>query len=75
MLLNFYRRFVPQRVATLQPLEVLLAQAKSQYAHHSWSDIAVAAFMTAENALANANLFEYPWYDAPIRLMVYGGRL
>ncbi|XP_064479313.1 uncharacterized protein LOC135392535 [Ornithodoros turicata] len=55
-LVNFYRRFIPGCASTLQPLEALLASAKSRSATINWPQ--------------STTLLAHPVPDAPTVLMV-----
>lgn len=69
-LINFYRRFIPNCAALLQPLEELLRDPKSPTAPLVWSEDAQRAFKETKAALASATFLLHPIPDALTSVMV-----
>ena len=68
-LVNFYRRFVPDCAAIIQPLTDLLTK-KHKKDSFEVPDDAKSAFDTIKSSLANATLLVHPSPQAPYCLMV-----
>ena len=68
-MVNFYRRFVPNCAAILQPLNTLLSKTNSNAKTLAWCDDATTAFQQAKDALAEATLLVHPESAAPTRIM------
>ena len=68
-LINFYRRFIPNCAAILQPLTDLLSGKHSKKSFQL-TDTATSAFNTIKSALAKATLLNHPSSEAPYCLMV-----
>ena len=68
-LVNFYRRFLPDCAAIMQPLNQLLSHPKDKSTTLTWTDEAVSAFNKTKDALADATLLTHPKLDAPTCIM------
>ncbi len=53
----------------MQPLHSHLSSGKTKSQSLTWTDAAVASFISTKEALANASLLSYPTPDAPSCLM------
>ena len=68
-LVNFYHRFLPHCVTVMQLLHAQLSSTKPKSQSVTWTDSALAAFMSTKEALAKASLLSYPDSEAPTCLM------
>lgn len=69
-LVNYYRRFIPECAAIVQPLETFLQTPKSPECSLEWSEAADRAFTTIKERLASSTLLVHPRHNAPTSLMV-----
>ena len=69
-MVNYYRRFIPNCAATLQPLNSLLRPKKKGVSSSiSWNDQALQSFNDIKSALAAATVLSYHVPDAPLQLV------
>ena len=70
-MINFYRKFIPQRAKILDPLNSLLQGVPAgRNANLSWNEGASTEFEDIKVALSNATLLNDPHHDSSTALFV-----
>ena len=71
VMVNFYRKLIPQCAKILAPLNSLLQGIPAgRNGNLSWNEEASTAFEDIKVALSNATLLNYPQHDSPTALFV-----